>query len=65
MISPEASIVYKLLAHRSKDLADVESIFEARRLAGDALDWSFIGRWCAEWEITDRLKPWRSRFGPA
>jgi len=64
VVSPEASIVYKVLAHRAKDLLDVASIFEARKIAGDALDWSFIDHWCAEWGITDRLAPWRAQYGP-
>lgn len=61
---PEGSIIYKLLASRPKDLDDVEAIFEARRAAGDMLDWSFLDQWAAEWEIGDRLSPYRDRFGP-
>jgi len=59
---PEASIIYKLIASRSKDLDDVEGIFEARRAAGDHLDWEFLDRWAAEWEITDRLASFADRF---
>ncbi len=64
VIAPESSIVYKLIASRSKDLLDVESIFEARRQAGAPLDWASLERWCADWEISDRLAPWRARYGP-
>jgi len=63
--SPEAVIVYKLLAARSKDLIDLESIFEARSRAQVTLDWPFIDHWAAEWAIEDRLAPFRARFGPA
>jgi hypothetical protein len=59
---PEASIIYKLLAHRPKDVEDVEGIFQARRAAGDALDWTFLDRWAEEWGIGDRLAPYRARF---
>lgn len=59
---PEASIIYKLLASRPKDLADVEAIFEARQAAGDRLDWSFLERWAEDWEIAERLEPYRARF---
>jgi hypothetical protein len=61
---PEGSIIYKLLASRPKDLDDVEAIFEARRTAGDMLDWSFLDYWAVEWSIADRLAPYRRRFRP-
>jgi hypothetical protein len=62
---PEASIVYKLLASRRKDLDDVEAIFEGRSLAGEPLDWAFLEYWCGEWDIQERLAPYRARFGPS
>jgi hypothetical protein len=62
--SPEAVIVYKLLANRRKDGADLEAIFETRSLSGESLDWTFIDRWCREWELADRLAPWRDQWGP-
>ena len=61
---PEASIIYKLLAQRPRDLEDVASIFEARAAAGDPLDWEFLDHWAAEWGIEDRLAPYRERAGP-
>ena len=61
---PEASIIYKLLAQRRKDVEDVESIFEARAVAGDVLDWAFLEKWAAVWGISDRLSSYRARFGP-
>jgi hypothetical protein len=62
LASPEASIVYKLLAARPRDVEDVESIFEARAAAGDALDWAFLDRWAEAWDIEDRLEPYGERF---
>src|SRR5262249_55835752 len=62
--SPEALIVYKVLAGRHKDLQDLEWVFQARSDAGHELDWAFIDHWCREWEITQRLAPWRVRYGP-
>jgi hypothetical protein len=59
---PEASIVYKLLAARPRDVDDVEGIFEARAAARDVLDWTFLDRWTDAWGITDRLEPYRCRF---
>jgi len=62
---PEASIIYKLLASRSRDLDDVESIFVNRAAAREPLDWDYLDRWAEAWEITDRLAPHRKRFKPS
>jgi hypothetical protein len=59
----EASIIYKLLAQRRRDLDDVEGIFEARQAAGERLDWQFLDEWAAAWGITDRLDPYRVKYG--
>lgn len=64
LASPEASIIYKLLAQRRRDLDDVDSIFEARQAAGQPLDWGFLAHWAEEWGISDRLAPYESRFRP-
>lgn len=63
LASCEASIVYKLLAARAKDIADVESMFEARAAIRARLDWSFLERWTSEWGIADRLRPYRDKYG--
>ena len=63
LASPEAAIVYKILAQRPRDLDDVESIFLARASAGDALDWAFLDHWGEEWGIAERLAPYRERYG--
>lgn len=55
---PEAMLIYKLVANRPKDALDVETIFEARRLAGERLDWSRLERWAGEWGISERLEAW-------
>ncbi len=60
--SPEASIVYKLLASRTKDLADLEVLFETRALAEDRLDWDFIEKWAREWGMEDRLAPYAAKY---
>ncbi|MBI3181938.1 MAG: hypothetical protein HYZ28_07320 [Myxococcales bacterium] len=61
LASPEASIIYKLLASRARDIADVEWIFENRILGGHPLDWPFLERWAAEWGIEDRLAPYKEK----
>lgn len=60
--APEACIIYKLIAMRPKDIEDVEGIFEARRAAGAALDWAFLRRWAAEWEVSATLESFAERF---
>lgn len=59
---PEASIIYKLLAKRGKDLDDVESIFVSRHMAGDSLDWDFLDHWAEQWGIAEQLQLYRDRF---
>lgn len=46
----EDLIVLKLIANRSKDLADLAGLV---RLPG--LDWEYLARWAREWEVFDRL----------
>lgn len=60
----EASIIYKLLAQRRRDLDDVDAIFVARQAAGEALDWQFLDKWATEWGIAERLAPYKTKFGP-
>lgn len=62
LASPEGSIIYKLLAQRHRDWDDVDSIFQARQAAGEALDWDFLSYWADEWGISDRLAPYGARF---
>ncbi len=61
---PEASIIYKLLAQRRRDLDDTDAIFAARQAAGEPLDWQFLETWADAWGIADRLEPYRARYGP-
>ena len=64
LAAPEASIIYKLLARRPRDLDDVDSIFAARAAVGETLDWNFLDSWAEEWGITDELQGYRARYGP-
>lgn len=60
---PEASIIYKLLAQRRRDLDDVDGIFAARAAAREKLDWRFLEAWADAWGIADRLAPYKTRYG--
>lgn len=52
-----------MLAQRPRDIDDVEGVFEARRAAGERLDWQFLEKWAEEWGIAARLAPYRLRYG--
>lgn len=55
VVRAEHLVVYKLIAHRPRDLADVEEILKTRRLAEDPVDLSVVRRWAAEWGATSTL----------
>jgi hypothetical protein len=61
---PEASIIYKLLAQRRRDLDDIDAIFAARQAVAESLDWQFLETWAEAWGIADRLDPYRRAYGP-
>ena len=63
--TPEAVIVYKVLASRAKDELDLRAVFEAAAESKRILDWAAIERWCDAWGIADRLAPWRNEFESA
>ncbi|HEU4431632.1 MAG TPA: hypothetical protein VFT98_22930 [Myxococcota bacterium] len=46
----EDAILFKLLAGKSNDLADIESILDAMPV----LDEAYIERWAAEWDVLER-----------
>jgi hypothetical protein len=48
--TPEDLIVMKLIANRAKDRADLDGLV---RLAG--IDWAYVERWAAEWEVLELL----------
>lgn len=56
VVSPEDLIVYKVVADRQQDRADIESVIAALAMAGRELDWEYIERWCDVWEVGDRLR---------
>jgi hypothetical protein len=54
--SPEDLIVYKLLADRPRDREDIRAVLRTQERAGRRVDWDYVGRWAAFWQITDRLE---------
>lgn len=61
VVSPEDLIVYKLIAGRTQDFADVEMVVAALAAANRAIDWAYIDRWCDEWDVADRAARVRPR----
>jgi hypothetical protein len=63
VVSPEDLIVYKLIAGRTQDFADVEVVITALAVEQRALDWTYIDKWCAEWDVAERAARVRPRTG--
>lgn len=57
VITVEDVIVFKLLAWRARDRADIDSILAA----GHDLDKGYIQHWVDEWQVTDRWAEAQSR----
>ena len=64
LAAPEASIIYKLLVQRPRDVEDIDAIFVTRAAAAGELDWRFLNTWAEAWGIADRLAPYAERFYP-
>jgi len=56
VVSPEDLIVYKLVADREQDRADIAALRRALAADGRAIDWSYVERWADVWEIRERLE---------
>ncbi len=64
VVSVEDLVVYKLLADRPHDRADIEDVIGAVRARGGSVDWSYIEAWCDAWEIRARLERLRRALAP-
>jgi hypothetical protein len=56
VVTAEDLIVYKLIAHRSRDVEDIRAIIQTQERAGRQIDRAHIERWAAYWDISAR---WR------
>lgn len=56
VVSAEDLIVYKLLADRPQDRADIVAVVRTLNLQGKPLDWTYVDEWCATWEVGDRFE---------
>ena len=55
IVRPEHLVVYKLIAHRPRDLADAEDVIRTRQLAGEPVDLDVVRRWSVEWGVDGQL----------
>ena len=59
IVTVEDLLVYKLIAGRTRDIADAEEVVSTQVLAGRSVDWDYVMRWCTEWGLEDRLEALR------
>ena len=62
VVTAEDLIVYKVLADRPQDRADVHDVVRAVRARGHELDWSRVEAWCDAWEVRPRLERLRAEL---
>lgn len=55
VVSVEDLIVYKVLADRPQDRADIAAVVEAQRVRDVPIDWSYVEKWCEAWDAAERL----------
>lgn len=55
VVSPEDLLVYKLVADRPQDRADIAAVLATFAIAGRAIDWPYVERWCDVWDVRPRL----------
>jgi hypothetical protein len=64
VVRPEHLVVYKLIAHRPRDLADAEEVIRTRALAREPIDVDVVRRWAAEWGVGDAFDDLLRRVPP-
>ncbi len=62
VVSVEDLVVYKLIADRPQDRADIAAVVEAQQVRGEPIDWAYVERWCDAWEVRDRLSALRAEL---
>jgi hypothetical protein len=64
VVRPEHLVIYKLIAHRPRDLADAEEVVRTRALAREPIDVEVARRWAEEWGVDEALDDLLHRVGP-
>ena len=62
VVTPEDLVVYKVLADRPQDRADIQAVVRAVEARGGAIDWAYVERWCDAWEVRGRLDRLREEW---
>jgi hypothetical protein len=60
IVTPEDLVVYKLIAGRTQDWADVEQVLWALAIEARPFDWDYVEAWCRAWDVADRGERARS-----
>jgi len=60
VVSPEDLLVYKLVADRPQDRADIAAVLATFAIAGRPIDWPYVERWCDVWDVRPRLERLRA-----
>jgi hypothetical protein len=60
IVTPEDLVVYKLIAGRTQDWADVEQVLLALAIEARSFDWEYVEGWCRAWDVADRVERARS-----
>ena len=58
----EDLLVYKLVAGRPRDLADVEEVARTRADLGAEVDWAYVERWADAFGVAGRVAALRTRL---
>jgi predicted nucleotidyltransferase len=62
VVTPEDLVVYKLLAHRTRDRDDVRAVIRTQMRTTRPFDWNHVERWSAFWGIEERARELRTEM---
>jgi hypothetical protein len=62
VVSAEDLIIYKLIADRPQDRADIAAVIDAHAASGVPIDWPYVEQWSSAWEVSDRLAKLRGEL---
>lgn len=60
VVGPEDLVIYKLIAHRPRDVEDIRAILRTQKRAARGFDEAHVEHWAAWWDVADRWTRIRS-----